>query len=627
MIPKALSACEGSKPIEIPDQRTVPTSGDTTLLRYILKELLSGNDASQPITDTNYGYEDGNLTKLTLNKEGEPVTVTVGRAINPLRKYEDIFTREIIFEIEFIYGDEVRIVHVRREDLTPTKLQKYTKNGAPFLNGSMNKLYIEYLEIVESGVETIINSKRAGWIFIDDKPFYVHAQTFSEDGLRLNIQYSGNMPLDSNGTAQDATKALNSLIADSPPLQTAVCLGLFSVAVVPLGLDNQFIHVYGDSTTGKTSMLMLAASMHGFPVVNKGIVQTFFATKNAFMNALAFNSGVLAPFDEVSAATFLDEKFIYQVHGGKDKLRMGDTPADDKYFQTAVLTTGESSISGSANQNNGAKIRLLEFCNIPWAKCKEEAEAVKETACENYGTLGVAFAQVLMKLNDGIYPLYSECLAEVSGRLDPENRLAQRMANNISGLYFTARIAAEHLGLAIDSAAVLNILLSSETLVNTQKSLSERVMDIIKGVLATKWHLFFVEMKNRDPSDVTPRGGIGKIVMKQVDKCEHKVGKVIIEYGEYEKILKSNKFEDIAVVSRELYEKGYINCEKSGKYVKYYNRATLNGQKGVKVMDFYGGYFEDATPEEPVEHEYTPKVVVKENYEDPSIDDVLTDEN
>jgi hypothetical protein len=351
-------------------------------------------------------------------------------------------------------------------------------------------------------------------------------------------------------------------------------------------------------------MLMLAASMHGYPEVNEGIVQTFFSTKNAFMNTLVGNSGILAPFDEVSAANFLDEKFIYQVHGGKDKKRMYDHAEDDKNWQTAVLTTGESSISGSANQNNGAKIRLLEFFNVQWTRSKEEAEAVKSAVCENYGVLGVAFAQTLMKLKDEMYPIYDECLAEVSNKLPPDNRLAQRMANNIAGLHFTAKVAKEHLGLAIDPGAVLDILLSSETLVRTQESLAERVLDIMRSVLATKWHLFCREYDHKRKNDEEtkwPSGGIGKIVFETMAThgestaqiiTYNELRKVVIEYGEYEKILKANKFEDISVVNRELYEKGYIQGEKSGKYMKHYTRAKLNGQSAVKVMTFNGEFFE-----------------------------------
>ena len=100
---------------------------------------------------------------------------------------------------------------------------------------------------------------------------------------------------------------------------------LHSVLKNESDIDNFITHLRGDSSSGKTSMLCLAASVFG-PGTEKakdGIISTWNATKNALLKRLMNTSGILMGLDEVSMNREKDfTGLLYSISSGIEKDRL-----------------------------------------------------------------------------------------------------------------------------------------------------------------------------------------------------------------------------------------------------------------------------------------------------------------
>ena len=192
-----------------------------------------------------------------------------------------------------------------------------------------------------------------------------------------------------------------------PPLELIVSISLSSVLLGYIGeelsLDTQIVHLYGNSTTGKSTALKLAISLFGYPDVKKnGLFSTYNATENALIKQLEGIKGVPFAFDEISMSksnNFSD--MIYKISNGVDKCRLNKNSEQIKKepWLTTIMSNGEKSLVRSANKNAGIQIRVLEFDNIVWTKNSEHSEKINSIILNNYGHLGFEFAQYIMDLD------------------------------------------------------------------------------------------------------------------------------------------------------------------------------------------------------------------------------------
>ena len=122
-----------------------------------------------------------------------------------------------------------------------------------------------------------------------------------------------------------------------------------------LSLDTQIVHLYGNSTTGKSTALKLAISLFGYPDVKKnGLFSTLDATENALIKQLEGIRGVPFAFDEISMSENKNfTEMIYKIANGVDKARLNKNSEQVKKepWLTTIMSNGEKSLVGSANEN------------------------------------------------------------------------------------------------------------------------------------------------------------------------------------------------------------------------------------------------------------------------------------
>lgn len=177
-----------------------------------------------------------------------------------------------------------------------------------------------------------------------------------------------------------------------------------STLIEPLGINSFFVHLWGgESGTGKTVALMLAASVWGNPEVGK-YIQTFNSTVVGRERLAAFLNHLPLCVDELQLAknaygkTMFD---VYQLAEGAGKIRgtknggVEQTPT----WANTIITTGETPMTNSGS-GAGAINRVIEIECKTSEKIIEDGHKVSSTVKKNYGFAGKEFVEKLYSGNN-----------------------------------------------------------------------------------------------------------------------------------------------------------------------------------------------------------------------------------
>lgn len=214
------------------------------------------------------------------------------------------------------------------------------------------------------------------------------------------------------GTAESGRESV-AVLARGNPFQMLAAATALSVPMVGIvGADGFGVHLYADSTAGKTTAEDFGASLYGLPERQR---LTWYGTALGIANeAEAHNDGLLC-LDEIGQGTKPHDVYTsaYTLFNGKGKLQ-GDKSGGNrviKYWKTVVISTGETSVESYLMTTNirikaGQLVRLL---NIPvthpeelhgYQTAKEHADALKDAWTENHGAAGREWIKYLAAHQD-----------------------------------------------------------------------------------------------------------------------------------------------------------------------------------------------------------------------------------
>ena len=120
------------------------------------------------------------------------------------------------------------------------------------------------------------------------------------------------------------------------------------------GLESGGIHLFGNSSTGKTTLLKLAASIWG----DSGLVRSWRATANGLEGVANRTSDVVLILDELGQLDSKDAATaLYMLASGVGKIRMtrNATLQDIKTWRAFMLSSGEITVEVKITQLRGAK--------------------------------------------------------------------------------------------------------------------------------------------------------------------------------------------------------------------------------------------------------------------------------
>lgn len=292
-------------------------------------------------------------------------------------------------------------------------------NGFHVIHGT-EKLISEYLNSFTK-VPRLIRAERIGWFMTEngDRVFNLPNRsigaTSSFDFSRLK-RSKELAAMHSRGTLKGWRKNVFTYLKAYPLLRFGILLALTGPLLRLLNGETFGVHICGATSTGKTTLALLASSVWGAanrPGAGPSMIYSFNQTVNALESLCQGRNDTMIVFDEIGShdsGSFTT--VVYRIAGGVQKGRLGRDSAlrECAEWQFTFLTTGERSVMETLAEDtregrvkSGQLVRLVNIetdNKIIIAESQEEAadvvQEIRSSLNENYGTAGPIFVERLV---------------------------------------------------------------------------------------------------------------------------------------------------------------------------------------------------------------------------------------
>lgn len=279
--------------------------------------------------------------------------------------------------------------------------------------GSARKLILEYITNSDTD-ERVRCVLRTGW---HNNCFVLPHKVFGKSYEIILLQSDSVISTDYSiiGTLDDWQKNIAAFCKGNSRLIFAVALAFAAPLLKITGAESGGFHFRGESSAGKTTTLLVAASVWG----GKSYVQNWRATDNALEGLAAQHNDTLLILDELSQ---IDSKFAgeiaYMLANGQGKARAfkNGQARQRLNWRLLFLSSGEISLASHMQEAGkrakaGQEVRMVD---IPaYAGCERGIfetlhsfsngaifSEVLKTACDNYhGIAGDAFLEQLVLID------------------------------------------------------------------------------------------------------------------------------------------------------------------------------------------------------------------------------------
>lgn len=357
---------------------------------------------------------DGTLWKASHDEKHTDVHVARG-PILITRYLEDYYDHEVRCDVAFQRDGRWVTTCVDRKFIVDSRsmVNGFAQFGAPITSNNAARMidFVDEYEHVNRGkVPRIQCVSRAGWhtidgvrVFVADEPIFADP----EDVIPLALDTRGDRrrmfeALKPRKNLAAHTQALADAVA-ADPICAAVIFGALAAPLLdPLGCPNFALHLPGDSSRGKTTILKMAGSVYGDPNNEHWI-----ANWNTTVTAAEMRAAVLCDlplcFDEVSAAERVQiDRMIYMLinGGGKSRSQRDLTIRETKSWRTIVLSTGERGLAEESSAT-GAQVRVIQLPvqgigNLDGS----QIDALREACVAHAGAFGRMWLEELLAIQD-----------------------------------------------------------------------------------------------------------------------------------------------------------------------------------------------------------------------------------
>ena len=264
-----------------------------------------------------------------------------------------------------------------------------------------SRALVRYLSEVENiNYERIPERKSVGRLgYIEDEGFspYVDGLIFDGDA-NFRTMFSA---ISARGKASDWVSVAKECRAMSTTARIMLAASFASVLVQPFGALPFFVHLWGgESGTGKTVALMLAASVWGDPTMGR-YIQTFNSTMVGQEKTAAFLNSLPMLIDELQLAKDHRGRLQFNVYAlaqGVGRTRGTKTGGIEKTptWGNCILTTGESPLTVGGD-GEGALNRVIDIECRASETVITDGMRVSGALKKSYGHAGKLFVNNLTK--------------------------------------------------------------------------------------------------------------------------------------------------------------------------------------------------------------------------------------
>ena len=349
------------------------------------------------------GENKGRAYAIYTDEYGNDQKVRLGACIRVESVIEDVDTCRTII----VLSNNKTEYHLNPSELTPRNLLTTIANQGYNVTFANKYHYHCYIENLRSIAKKKLCHTQLGFGKFRGKVEVFKFREIVAKTKAFESTYNGMFSLASRGTVESWCEGIKSLVVGRNVgleviMLTAPCALLNGFIGEELGVETLIAHVYGSSSTGKTSSLKIASSFACDSNVSEdSFFNTWTGTSNSLLNILSNNMGILTIFDDTSSATIKDmENFIYKVSTGRDKRRLSSSIDQMKTgrWKTLLLSSGEEPLLMGKEPKDGARLRLLEFEDLQLTNSPQHAHDINQFVQQNYGCAITPMAQLMLQI-------------------------------------------------------------------------------------------------------------------------------------------------------------------------------------------------------------------------------------
>jgi hypothetical protein len=334
------------------------------------------------------------------------------RPILPTRILADIDTRERSLQLEWPgrKGWADRTVKASAVQ-DPRSFVKLCDFGAPVAAHNARQLARFIDEVEEHNTDTIPrawSTSRMGWMRDGDLGFALGTRVIGSNQVLVELDQDGSeaqiadalQPAGSEAEWLAAVRRVSAFPSVMLALYASICAPM--LVAIPAA-PNAIVGWCGETSTGKTTILRLAASVWGNPDERGvGLVQKWNQTPTYLERVATFCTNLPVLLDDTNDVAEKQRdmipRMLYQFAGGKGRGRgKPDGTRRTESWRSPMLSTGEASLT-SYSQDAGTRARTLVLSGPPFGAGSQESVVSDLTlAClEHHGHLGPRLVEHLM---------------------------------------------------------------------------------------------------------------------------------------------------------------------------------------------------------------------------------------
>jgi len=545
------------------------------------------------------------------DSQGNEEYVAKGKAFDIVGISIDVDTEEVHYDVESKKLGVAKQFGMPKSDATDSKqVLKYVNKGLD-VTSSTSKTITEVFqqkedEYIAAGgkVDEVFSVLGVKDVTIDGKATKVFAGATNPCN---NASYIGNLNVAPAGNASDWFAFIKEIVKKSVALMFIIAAGFASILLAVLkeyiDVDNFIIHLFGFSSSGKTTALYLATSIFGSPDVRcgNGLVSSWHGTRNALLRRLMGVNGVLLGLDEFSMSSERNvTQLVYAISEGKEKERLS---RDARLLNCLsgtyiVMSTGECSIYSKTNGNLGLTVRILEMQDIAWTESAEQSENIKRFVKSNYGHGAVEFGKKLSEWLldnslDILFERYEDWRRYYCAMCTFKARM-ERMGGRYALIILAADLLNEWFGFEMDCKALTKFLVDNETNSGNDRDSYDGVYDKLVACIRVNYNHFshcYTSKGKLEQYKAPEEWGIAEYLhdVVKVDGTDSRM-LVLIAVPYFDKIVsKDLNYEDPKAIRKWLKSKGYTKCEEGHDYY----RKVFDGIRNKYVALYLPGEASD----------------------------------
>ena len=304
--------------------------------------------------------------------------------------------------------------------------------------GKTKRKLNEFLNLINP-VKTISYTIKSGW---HSRSFLTAYKVYGEDdGTLIHLPSAEPAKLQSKGTLDEWKNNIAALCINNSRLTLAVSAAFASMILTPCNADNFFLHFYGRSSQGKTTMLDVAASVFG----DHSYTRTWRMTDNGLEGIAMAHNDLCLFLDEISECDpFKVGAMAYMIVNGSGKTRATTQGLARRVMRWTLggISTGEENLSDiikttGKNPKAGQLLRILSIPALPegglglfedihgFNNAGDFSIQLKRAANKYHGTAFSAFIEKAIDDYDNIRFFYNQELEIAYSKYLPKNASGQ----------------------------------------------------------------------------------------------------------------------------------------------------------------------------------------------------------